>query len=145
MSVWTSLYRFVSHGGNARRVKKAAGQIMAGSAGRVQLQSVAASDTVMMDAGAWAAGADNAVAAADLAAQRMGDLVTGGACIAGYDIAVMTQFFTHGALLGLGQRAQREQYSTYTENFFHDFSSWVIVAGAMPVLLLEAPGWQSPP
>jgi hypothetical protein len=104
------------------------------------MQSVAASDAVMMDAGAWTAGADNAVAAADLAAQRMGDLVTGGARIAGYDIAVMTQLLTHGAILGLGQRAQREQYSTYTEDFFHGFSSWVIVAGAMPVSLLKAPG-----
>jgi hypothetical protein len=91
----------------------------------------------MMGAGAWAACANKAVAAADLAAQRMGDLVTGSARIAGYNISVMTQLFTHGALLGLGQRAQREQYSTYTEYFFHDFSSLIIVAGDMPVLLLN--------
>lgn len=69
----------------------------------------------MTGAGAGTAGADDAVTAARLAAQGMGNPVTGSARIAGDDMAVVTQFLARSALLGLGQWAQRKQHGKYTE------------------------------
>jgi hypothetical protein len=78
-------------------------------------KSVAAGDTVMTGAGAWTAGADDAIAAANLAAQRMGDPVAGSTRIPCHDMAVMPHFLARGTLLGLGQRAQCKQYGKNTE------------------------------
>jgi len=76
---------------------------------------VAAGDAVMTGASAWTAGADDAIAAANLAAQGMSDPVAGSTRITGGDMAVVTNFLAHGTVLGLGQRAQCEQYSKNTE------------------------------
>jgi hypothetical protein len=66
----------------------------------------------MTGAGAGTAGADDTVAAADLAAQRMGYPVAGSTGVTGDDMAVMAHFAAHGipALLGLRQWAERQQY-----------------------------------
>jgi hypothetical protein len=78
-------------------------------------KSVAAGDAVMTGAGAWTAGADQAIAAANLAAQGMSNPVAGSTRITGDNMAVMTHFLAHGTLLGLGQRTQCDQHSENTE------------------------------
>ena len=77
-----------------------------------RLKSVAAGDTVMTGAGTGMAGADHTVAAADLAAQRMGYPVAGSTGVASDDITIVPHFAAHGipALLGLRQWAERQQY-----------------------------------
>jgi hypothetical protein len=77
-----------------------------------RLGSVAAGDAVMTGASTGTAGADDTVAAADLAAQRMGYPVAGSTGVASDDMAVMSHFATHGipAFLGLRQWAERQQY-----------------------------------
>jgi hypothetical protein len=123
MSVAVALFRIVSgkkrkragraeRTGNGADVKKPA---LAAPVHSSLPGSIAARDAVMTGAGTWTAGADDTVAAAYLAAQRVGYSVAGSACIASDDVAIMAHFFARAAFLGLGQRAQREQYSQYSE------------------------------
>jgi hypothetical protein len=66
----------------------------------------------------------------------MGDLVAGGARVAGDDMAVMAHFFADRTFLRLGQWAEREQHCENTDYSFHDILL-VIVAGAMPEPLFQ--------
>jgi hypothetical protein len=126
MSAAAALFRIVSEreskrAEQAEKIDTAWTQKKTGAASLRQLAApvhawpselVTAGDAIMTGADAWPAGTHDTVTATDLAAQRMGDPVACSAGVAGDDVAIMSQFAAHGiaTLLGLSQRAQRQQY-----------------------------------